>query len=259
MSANVPNIPQLNPSHTPSTTLSIAPPPLAVSSASLPRFKRDLRQYSTFVKRLSSILKYLLILISLYFIVTYVWVVLHRIGYPFELEWMEGSMVDECRQLLSGSPLYRPPGLDYVPFIYPPGYFILSSFAMRLFGVGFFAPRLVSLLASSGSMLLLFGIVKRETRSFTAGIISAGLFAASYGATGAWMDIARVDSLFLFWVVLGLYTAIRWKRRPGGATITALIFSAAFFTKQVALARPWRVRGIIWLKKGGHFSPILLH
>lgn len=173
---------------------------------------------------------------------------LQRIGYPFELEWMEGAMVDECRQLLSGNQIYRPPGLDYVPFIYPPGYFVLSSFAMRIFGVGFFAPRLVSLIASSGSMLLLFSVVKRETESFTAGIISAGLFAASYAATGAWMDIARVDSLFLLLVVLGVFTATRWAGKQSSAIITALIFSAAFFTKQVALA-PALAVGVYYLIK----------
>ena len=183
-----------------------------------------------------SAFKVILILIAIFYIGLYLWTVFHRIGYPFELEWMEGAMVDECRQLLSGNQLYRSPGLDYVPFIYPPGYFVVSAIAMRLFGVGIFAPRLVSLLASFGSMLLLFSIVKRDTGSYAAGIISAGLFAAAYAATGAWMDIARVDSLFLFWVVLGLFTVTRWTGSNVSAVITALIFSGAFFTKQVALA-----------------------
>lgn len=193
-------------------------------------------------------LSFLLLIIAIFYIGLYLWTALHRIGYPFELEWMEGAMVDECRQLLNGHHLYRAPSLEYVPFIYPPGYFVLSSFAMRLFGVGFFAPRLVSLLASLGSMLLLCGIVKRETRSLAAGIISAGLFAAAYEATGSWMDIARVDSLFIFWVVLGIFTATRWAGRMGSAVITALIFSAAFFTKQVALA-PALAVGVYYLIK----------
>ena len=87
---------------------------------------------------------------------------------------------------------------------------------MRIFGAGFFAPRLVSLLASLGSMLLLFSMIKKDTGSYAAGIISAGLFAAAYEATGAWMDIARVDSLFIFWVVLGVFAATRWSGRRGG-------------------------------------------
>ena len=190
----------------------------------------------------------LLILISIFYIGLYLWTALHRITYPYELEWMEGAMVDECRQLLLGNQLYRAPGLEYVPFIYPPGYFVVSALAMRLFGVGFFAPRIVSLLASCGSMMLLFKIVKRETGSFPAGIISSGLFAAAYQATGTWMDIARVDSLFLFWIVLGIFTATRWSARSGSAVITALIFSAAFFTKQVALA-PALAVGVYYLIK----------
>jgi len=185
-------------------------------------------------ENLRHFLQSLLILISIFYIGLYLWIALHRIGYPFELEWMEGAMVDECRQLIGGNPLYRPPGLDYVPFIYPPGYFVISALSMRLFGVGFFAPRLVSILASCGIMLVLFSIVKRETGSFTAGIVSAGFFAGSYEATGAWMDIARIDSLFIFWVVLGIYCAGRGKGR-WGSFITALTFSFAFHTKQLAL------------------------
>lgn len=193
-------------------------------------------------------LQLIISLIAIFYIGLYLWTVLNRIGYPFELEWMEGAMVDECRQILAGNAIYRTPGLNYVPFIYPPGYFVLSSLSMSLLGVGFLAPRLISFLASMGSIFLLFLIVRRGNRAYAGGIISAGLFAATYGVTGAWMDVARVDSFFLFWITLGIFTATGSPAKKGTSVITAIIFLAAFFTKQVALA-PAAAVGIYYLIK----------
>src|SRR5262245_42668041 len=36
----------------------------------------------------------------------YAWIVWNRIGYPFDLEWMEGAMVDHVRFLLRHGNLY---------------------------------------------------------------------------------------------------------------------------------------------------------
>ncbi len=212
-------------------------------------FITPLLQHSRLIAYLSSCLKYALILISLFFIVVFLWTTLHRIIYPYELEWMEGAMVDECVQVLNGQPLYRAPSMGYIPFIYPPLYFFLSSLLMSVLGIGFFAPRLVSLCSSAGILVLLFSIVKRETRRASAGILAAGLFAASYNATGAWMDIARVDSLFLFWVTLAVLIAGRRKAGAGNAVLGAAVISAAFFTKQVALA-PALAIGLYYLVSG---------
>ena len=43
-----------------------------------------------------------------------------RLPHLFEIEWMEGSMVDHVRRVIDGQPLYVAPSLDFVPFIYPP-------------------------------------------------------------------------------------------------------------------------------------------
>ncbi|MFH1038219.1 MAG: glycosyltransferase family 39 protein [PVC group bacterium] len=209
-------------------------------------------QYSLrpkFFSRLLSILSHILILLSALAIAAYLWTALHRIAYPYELEWMEGAIVDECGQLLNGSPLYREPDLQYVPFIYPPLYFLLSAAAMRIFGLGFLAPRLVSLLASFGTMVLLYAIIKRETNLVSAGVLSAGLFAAAYRATGSWMDIARVDSLFIFWIALGAFVAGRRDSGLWAPILTAVLLSAAFFTKQVALA-PALAIGVYYISAG---------
>jgi hypothetical protein len=167
-------------------------------------------------------------------ILLYVGVALARIGYPYELEWMEGASVDQVGRVLAGQALYTAPSLDFVPLNYPPLYFLVSAGVARLVGLGFLALRLVSFLASLGCMGLLFVMARRETGTAYGGLLAAGLFAATFRASGAWLDLARVDSLFLFLLLASMALA----RRGGiGAQVLAGIgLALSFFTKQGAIA-----------------------
>ncbi len=83
-------------------------------------------------------------------------------------------------------------------------------------------------------MATLAWIVTRETGDRIAGLVAAGLFAATYRISGAWFDTGRVDSLFLALTLL----AFAWGRTArgvrGGIALGMLAF-LAFFTKQTAL------------------------
>ena len=135
--------------------------------------------------------------------------------------------------ILSGRPLYVEPSLEFTPFIYTPLYFYVAAAVSKVLGVGFLPLRLVSFVASLGCLWLIGRFVRRETGSWTWGIVAAGLFAATYRLSGAWLDIARVDTLFLF-LVLGSIHLLRFRRGPldgGGWAADGL----AFLTKQTAL------------------------
>ncbi len=162
-------------------------------------------------------------------------VALRRIDHPFELEWMEGAIVDHLRVVLSGEPLYRQPSVDHTPFIYTPFYYYLGAGLAKLLGVSFTLLRAISTLATAGSLLLIAAVVFAETRSRLSAAVAAGLFAGSYGLTGFWMDIARADSLCLLLVLLALWTA-RFGESTGAHLATAGFLFLAFFTKQTALA-----------------------
>ena len=56
-----------------------------------------------------------------------------------------------------------------------------------------------------GSLLLIFAYVRRRTSSVTWAYLSACLFAATYAIGGAWFDLARVDPLFLFFLLAGVH------------------------------------------------------
>jgi 4-amino-4-deoxy-L-arabinose transferase-like glycosyltransferase len=179
-------------------------------------------------------LKYLTIVAALFFVAQYILLALLRISYPFELEWMEGSMVDHVQRVLDGKSLYVPPTIDFVPFAYPPLYFYLSAGLAKVTGIGFLPLRLISLLSSLGALWLIALIVRKETGKSSYGILAAGLFAATYRACGAWLDIGRVDSLLLL-LLLGAVYLLRVHDTRRGAAIAGLLLALAVLTKQTAI------------------------
>jgi hypothetical protein len=182
----------------------------------------------------TDVARYLLAGAAACYLVIYVVLACIRLGYPYELEWLEGACVDHVRWILSGRPLYVEPSVDFTPFCYTPLYFYVSAGLARIMGAGFLPLRLVSLLASLGVFALLLAFVRRQTGSTMWGLIAAGLYAATYRASGAWFDIARVDSLFMFLLLAGVY-AVRFREGFWGLLMAGVLMSLAFLTKQTAL------------------------
>ena len=167
-------------------------------------------------------------------IAIYLWVALHRVGYPYELDWMEGGSVELAGRVLSGHSLYTQPSVMFVGWTYTPLYYWISAAVAKLTGLGFLPLRLVSLIASLVAMATLAWMVARETGSRVAGLVAAGLFAATFKISGAWFDTGRVDSLFLALTLLALAWGRSARSMRGGIALGVLAF-LAFFTKQSAL------------------------
>lgn len=180
-------------------------------------------------------LHYLTAFCAILFILVYLFASVQRLGYPYELQWMEGGMVDHVRRVMGGEPLYVTPTIDFVPYIYPPFYYYAAVLLSEILGVGFLPLRLISLLASLGAFGLVGLIVWKETGSGFPAALAAGFLAATFKISGAWMDTGRIDSLFVFLTLLAAYQ-VRFAPSPA-ATITAGLFMAlAMLTKQTALA-----------------------
>jgi len=56
-----------------------------------------------------------------------------RVGYPYDLEWMEGGMLHHALRIKNGEGIYVPPSIDFIPYLYTPLYPSL----LALFGGGF--------------------------------------------------------------------------------------------------------------------------
>jgi len=187
--------------------------------------------------------------LAFYFIASFIFVAVSSMHYPFHLEWMEGQNIDVVQRVASGLPVYTEPTLDYVPFIYTPYYYYVVAFVSLLTGVDFFSGRLVSTLATLGSGALIYGWIRKDGGHWKAALIGAGLFFATYKLSGRWFDVARIDSLFLFLTLAGLFV-FYYYRGWSNALCAAALLTAAFFTKQSALlmALPMLVTGI-WLDR----------
>lgn len=192
----------------------------------------------------------------------YLFVALSRLDYPFAVQQLEGNSLVEVHRILAGQPLYPAPAAGYVPDGYTPLYFYVAAAAARVLGASYLTLRLVSVLSSLACFALLGRLVHRETGSIAAGTGAAGVFAATYFATGTWFDLARVDSLFLALSIGGLY-AVRRMNGTGGALVAGVLLAAAALTKQTGLAEGTLVvavllagprRRLAWIAAAAEFA-----
>lgn len=163
----------------------------------------------------------------------FAWAVAQRLPYPFELEWMEGAMVDHASRIADGLPLYTAPGPEHVPFLYAPLLFWLGGLAMKVGVPGLLALRLIALGGTVGSALLIGHWVRRETGRSVAGLSAVGLFIAGYGWLAWWYDLARNDTLFVFFCLACGYQLRHGTQRQW--LWAALLATGALLAKQSAV------------------------
>jgi hypothetical protein len=169
------------------------------------------------------------------FIATFVWIAANRVTYPFDLEWMEGAMVDHVARLLAGKALYVPPTIDFAPFIYNPLYYYLAAIPALVFGPSPFSLRLVSIAATFVCFWVIYVLVFKDTRQRIPALVATGIFAGSFALSGGWYDLARVDTTCLAFC-LGTWYVARHATTGRGAALAAFLLALGFLTKQATLA-----------------------
>jgi len=167
-----------------------------------------------------------------------------RIPYPFELEWMEGGSLIQVQRLLAGQGIYVAPTFEFVAHPYGPVYYWLAAVVAAVAGPGFWPLRLLSYLASVGSLAALFAIVRARTGRVDAAVVAACLFAATYRLSGTWFEIARVDALFLFLFLAAAWLLLGRDSAPAAVAAGALL-GLSYLTKQTALVMAAPL--VLWL------------
>lgn len=170
---------------------------------------------------------------ALAFIFAFLWVALRRMGYPYELEWMEGGVLIHVQRVLAGQPLYVAPSLDFVPFLYTPLYYYLAA-PLEWIHAGFAPLRALSFLCTAATLAVLYLWIQGRTQSRPAACLGAGFYAAAFAATGFWYDLARVDSLFILALLSALWILDGPAKTPR-LLASALLFAVAFQCKQSSL------------------------
>lgn len=184
---------------------------------------------------ITKLLYYSVLIVAIGYVIIYIILFFFHIQYPFELMWQEGASVDHVKRIVDGYKYYVPPSLEFVPSIYTPLYFYISALVSKIIGIGFVPLRLVSFIASICSFIMIYLIVKRESNNIIAGILAFCLFASTYALSGAWFDIGRPDSLFLFFLLTGIYVLRYSKLTLLTSIFAGFLFSLSFYTKQTAL------------------------
>jgi hypothetical protein len=179
--------------------------------------------------------KWLAIVLGAAFIAIVLALSIMRLMYPYEVEWMEGAMLDHVIRILSGKPIYSSPTIDFIPWLYPPLYYYAVTGVAKIVGIGFFAGRVVSFASTLITVGLMGWMVQRITKNRLFSFLTIALYFATYHATGYYFDIVRNDAFFTMIIVSLAFTVIRSPGASLSARFCAVLFSIAFLTRQQAI------------------------
>ena len=172
------------------------------------------------------------VLVAIFFIVLFFFTALPRLFYPYDLDFIEDSMLMESLRFAQGQPVYVPPNADFNPHVYMPLFFWLGAVLFKIGGPSLVLLRLISFGATLATTILIYWIAVRESRLRWIGITCAGLFLGGYHINGFWYEVARVDSLFVTLMLAGLALAAYAGDSKRKLIMSAVTFALATFTKQ---------------------------
>src|SRR5262245_13820879 len=73
-----------------------------------------------------------------------------RVGYPYDLEWMEGGMLHHALRFQAGEGIYTEPSIEFIPYLYTPLYPALLATFGSVFGLTYTLGRVMSVLSLLG-------------------------------------------------------------------------------------------------------------
>ena len=188
----------------------------------------------------------LLALPALYQLLLLATAIAGRVGYPYDLEWMEGGMLHHALRIQQGHSLYAAPSVDFIPYLYTPLYPALLAVLGKVFGLSYGLGRAISVLSlcAIGATGCISVAGRRDPIAWCGAILALGLFAAVYPFVECWYDLVRCDTLFLAMVTAGIAVMPRLARggrgrdgRIGHARVAAgaALLALSFFCKQTGI------------------------
>src|SRR5690349_22689122 len=172
------------------------------------------------------------VLLAAAFIALFFYTALPRLLYPYDLDFIEDSMLMQSVRIANGQPVYLPPNADFNPHVYMPLFFWLGALLFKLDGPSLVLLRLISFGATLATTILIYLIALKESGLRWIAVACAGLFLGGYRINGFWYEIARVDSLFVFLMLGGLAMAIYAGNSNWRLILSAVLIALAAFTKQ---------------------------
>ena len=174
-------------------------------------------------------------LAAVFFMGLYFFTALPRLVYPYDLDFLEDSVLMESVRFANNQPVYVPPNVEFNPHVYMPLYFWLGGLLFKLGGPSLLSLRALSLAATLTTTLTIYFIAQRESGRGWIAFSCAGLFLGGYGISGYWYELARVDSLFVTLTLCGLALAFYANGSYRKLIFSAVLLALAAFTKQTGL------------------------
>ncbi len=158
-----------------------------------------------------------------------------RLTFGFELSWMESGMQAMTARLDAHQSMYAAPSPSYVPFVYPPLYYVVAHAIERVAPAlaGVTAMRVLSLVSTLGTVAVLWIVLARRGASLRLRLLLAALFVSFYGRFDFWHDTSRVDSLFVLLLFASLALLLEGQSLRS-AVAAGGIGGLAILTKQPA-------------------------
>ena len=152
-----------------------------------------------------------------------------------QFDYEEGNILNAGLRITQGqTPYPAPGGWPIVINPYGPIAYLVSAALTKAFGVGFFAPRMVSIVCGAFIALLTGILIRRFGGSVPISVLFGCLF-LTLDSIRNWLLTSRVDWLALSLSFAGLAAFVFWERRW---YVAAFLFSAALFVKYTLLAAP---------------------
>lgn len=158
-------------------------------------------------------------------------------SYQFPLDSVEQASLEQVQRVLSGQGLYVAPTLQHVPLVYGPVYYYASAALARAIGLTYLPLRSVSVVASLVTLVLVGKLITREAGRISAGLLGAGLLAATYPITGIF-DIGHIDALFILFLVAAIAVTRFSGGRVAGLAVGGGLIGCAALTKLPIGAAP---------------------
>lgn len=176
------------------------------------------------------------------------WVFWQRVGYPYDIEWMEGATLISALRVTQGLPLYGAAEPTYIPFIYPPLYAWVVAACSTVFPFGYALARSVSIAGTlAAAAALVFGGREAGARWSTA-IAGAAIFLGTWEETGTFFDLVRIDGLSIG--LIGWALVLAAGRTPARAIAGGAVLAIAFACKHHAAIFGFPVVLALWHRDG---------
>ena len=154
---------------------------------------------------------------------------------PQQLDYEEGNILNAGLRIAQGlTPYPDPHGWPIVLNPYGPVPYLATAGLIKLFGLGFTAPRVLTVLAALAISAILTILLRHWGHSWPVGIGFGAMFLCTPVAVH-WLPVLRVDMMGLALALAGLSVVAL---APKWWSLAVLLFVAALFVKWSLLAAP---------------------